>query len=165
MIRAFALIVCLALSGSAFAERQFEIHGEGQIYSVSDGDTMWVTGINQEVYTALWEKSQDEDHFRHKYRSVKMRVGGIDTAESNHLDKSKNTYQGKVSSDHLRSKIEKGKARFVCWDIGKYNRPICMIYAASIGDVGLYMIQNGHSAYETRFGLHPYLHEQYRSAQ
>lgn len=159
-----ALMIIVA-PGYSVAEKQFEIHGEGKIYRVTDGDTLWVTGIEKDVYRALWERSGDDDHFNHKYRSVKMRIGAIDTAESTHKDKRKNTYQGKVSSNYLRSRVEKDSAGFVCWDIGKYNRPICMVNAESIGDIGLHMIENGHSHYDTRFGLHPYLHREYLSAQ
>jgi hypothetical protein len=41
--------------------------------------------------------------------------------------------------------------------VGKYGRPICSVSAANIGDIGLYLIQNGFSEYITHWGRHPYM--------
>lgn len=156
------LLVVIFFPSLTWAKQSFEVYGEGRIYSVVDGDTLWVSGINQEIYDFLWKKSGDKDHFIPKYNSVKMRIGGIDTSESNHFDKRLNTDKGKKSKYYLKNLVEKDKAKFVCWDIGYHNRPICMVNASTIGDIGLHMIRNGHTKYNQDFGDHPYLHDHYK---
>lgn len=160
----FALLLS-AMPAMSGASEVFEVSGTGSVYRVSDGDTMWITGIEQDAYNRLWNASRDERHFNHYYRSIKMRVGGINTAESNHKDKSRNTEEGRASSRYLKGIVHKNEADFTCWTIGNYGRPICMIDLEGIGDVGLHMIEQGHTEYFTKYGLHPYLDREYRKAQ
>lgn len=158
----FAAAIMLML-GTANAHA-FDISGTGSIYKASDGDTFWVTGIEEGAYKQLWAYSQDPRHFNHKYRSVKMRIGGVDTAESVHHNKALNTAHGATISDHMKDVATNQSARFRCWTIGKYKRPICAVSLDNIGDIGLYLIRNDFSPYVTRFGRHPYLHNAYVSA-
>jgi endonuclease YncB( thermonuclease family) len=82
----FALV--FLFSGGSQA---FDVFGTGTVWRAVDGDTFWITGIAPGTYERLWSQSRNPDHFNRKHFSVKMRIGVVDTAESVHKDKSKNT--------------------------------------------------------------------------
>jgi len=156
----------IALLGALFFSQAqaFDVQGSGYIYRAVDGDTYWVSGIEPQVYRQLYSQSRDSDHFNDRYRSVKMRLGAVDTAESVHTNEARNTLRGKSISAHMKRLTEDQQVTFRCWDVGKYGRPICSVSASNIGDIGLYLIQNGFSEYVTHWGRHPYLDAQYRRA-
>ena len=142
----------------------FDISGTGTVYKAVDGDTFWISGIEDDVYEQLWAYSRDRDNFRHEYRSAKIRIGNVDTPESVHKNSALNTERGMSVSEHMKDIAKGQKASFRCWTIGKYGRPICAVNLDNIGDVGLYLIRNNFSPYITRFGRHPYMHNAYAGA-
>jgi|AntDeeMinimDraft_5_1070356.scaffolds.fasta_scaffold38520_1 endonuclease YncB( thermonuclease family) len=159
----FAVIWLIAAVFSAEAHA-FEIEGSGTVYRAVDGDTYWVSNIEPAVYQALLAESRNRDHFNDRYRSVKIRLGAVDTAESVHADAAKNTLRGQSISEHMKRVSKDQQARFRCWDVGRYGRPICSISLSNIGDIGLYLIRNQFSDYVTHWGSHPFMDGAYRSA-
>lgn len=160
-MRILAALFALLWLSSAQA---FDIQGSGYIYRAADGDTYWVSDIQPQAYRQLFSQSRDPDHFNDRYRSVKMRLGATDTAESVHRDEARNTLRGKTISAFMGQLTKNQKVTFRCWDIGDYDRPICSIKAANIGDIGLYLIKNNFSEYVTYWGRHPFLDAEYRQA-
>lgn len=155
----FLLAALAATTASAI-----DVSGTGSVYRAVDGDTFWITGVNRQAYDQLWSASRDPNNFNPKYQSVKIRIGGVDTAESVHTDQSRNSPRGNVISEHMKSVSADQPASFRCWDVGKYGRPICAIQLKNIGDIGLYLIEKDFSTYVTRFGNHPYYDSAYRQA-
>ena len=98
----------IALLGALlFSQAQaFDVQGSGYIYRAVDGDTYWVSGIDPQVYRQLYSQSRDSDHFNDRYRSVKMRLGAVDTAESVHSNEARNTLRGKTISAHMKRLTE-----------------------------------------------------------
>lgn len=141
------------------------ISGEGRIAYIIDGDTAWVSvGTNEfNKFIAVADSSNKKKALITKNKQVKMRIGGINTAESVHRDKSKNTTQGKNASDYLKGWASNGKAKYECYDHGKYGRPICAIIVNG-KDIGYEMIKNGYSDYVTSWGKHPYFDKEYKAA-
>jgi len=146
------------------ASQAFDVSGTGVVWRAVDGDTFWISDIEPGTYGLLWSHSRNPDHFNQKHSSIKMRIGGVDRAESNHKDKRKNTAQGRAISDHMKPISAGQAAQFRCWTIGDHGRPICAIELQNIGDIGLYLIKKGLSPYVTYWGRHPYLDDIYRRA-
>lgn len=143
-----------------------KIVGQGTIYKVVDGDTVWINVSNRKIFNkfmALADTNDKKKALKSKYSSVKMRIAAINTDESVHRDKSKNSKSGKKASDFLKSRAEGKKASFACWQHGRYGRPVCGVYFAK-RDMGLLMIESGYSDYVTKYGTHPYLHKEYTRA-
>lgn len=159
------LIVGLFSAFSAFAGNlsfQNKVEGTGYVYRVIDGDTYDINIDSNAVYNDLKSKSNKKErkYLKDKYKNFRVRLANTNTAESKHPDASRNTSEGKTASNYVKNLIEGKKVRFVCWDHGKYGRAICSVsYGGQ--DVGLNLIQNNYSTYVTRYGKHPYLHNQY----
>ena len=177
----FAILVCLGISTPAIADKNLSfdnvIVGTGLIYTVIDGDTVWVNVDDRGVFAKFTQAAKDSDSvyqnkkesaLKTRYRSVKMRLGGINTAESVHRNTSLNSKEGKSASDFLKSKASKRQAKFACWDHGLYGRPICSVEFQDMDnsyvDIGYLMISEGHSNYVTKYGKHPYADADYRRA-
>lgn len=156
--------IAFALSSSASAEVLFNIYGSGYVYEASDGDTFWINVDRKDTFDQLFMKSKDRRHFRPAYTSVKMRLGNVNTAESNHKNKSRNTAEGVRASKYIKGFVEKKRVEFHCWDIGRYGRPICSIDVKGLGDIGLFIIERGLSPYVTKFGKSPRMHDAYSEA-
>lgn len=160
MIKYIFMLVGILISTTSMA---FEVEGNGQIYYAIDGDTVLMSGVDDNVYQFLKNKSHDKDNFNDRFNSIKMRIGNINTKESKHKDKSKNTEAGKEAGRYLKQLVEKDYFNFFCWDIGDYGRPICSVYNQKL-DIGEHMIQKGFSDYVTYWGKHPRWHQRYINA-
>lgn len=160
------LFVSVTLSINALAMSKSEmITGNGWVYAVIDGDTYDVNVENPAVYNALKSaaRSQEKRYFKDYYKSFRIRLGNIDTAESKHYDKSRNTELGVSTSQYVKKKLSKQNISFSCWGFGKYGRAICSVRLGG-KDLGEHLIKTGFSGYYTSFGTHPYLHEEYSKA-
>ena len=158
------LILLICLPTTVSSKVLFDVSGLGTVYKASDGDTFWINLDKREVFDFLFEKSGDRNHFNQKYKSVHVRVGNIDTKESNHFDKKRNSIEGKETSIYVKRLVENKRVYINCWDIGHYNRPICSVNVEGLGDVGVHLIENGLSDYITGFGKSPSMHKEYTSA-
>lgn len=168
------MVIALISSTSVYAKDNLswsnKIMGQGVIYDVVDGDTVWVNVSDSKVFNtfyALADTSYKKEALRQRYKSVKMRIANTNTEESVHRDSSKNSAAGKNSSNYLKSIASKKNAKFVCWDHGDYGRPICSVeFSTTNGyvDIGFRMITKGYSPYVTRWGKHPYAHKEYAEA-
>lgn len=81
------------------------------VVSVVDGDTL----------TALNENN----------KKIKIRLIGVDTPESVHPDKSRNTKQGQKASKYVKDLIkpkDKIQLEYDVQEIDKYNRHLCYVY-------------------------------------
>jgi endonuclease YncB( thermonuclease family) len=163
-------VISIVTTTSAVASENLSITnkivGEGKIYKVVDGDTIWLNVSNRKVFNEFLMLADTDDKkkaLNSKFSSVKMRIAAINTDESVHRDTSKNSKSGKKASDFLKSRAEGKKASFSCWQHGRYGRPVCGVYFEK-RDMGLLMIESGYSDYVTKYGTHPYLHKEYTRA-
>lgn len=88
-----------------------ELHGPYDVARVVDGDTIMVT----------------IDH-----ENVKVRLIGMDTPESVHPDKKKNTEEGKQASAWVKDLL-KGQQIYLEYDVGqtdRYGRTLAYVYLA-----------------------------------
>jgi len=140
-----------------------EISGKGKIAYVIDGDTAWVSVNRTEFneFLAVADTKDKKKALRTDSMQVKMRIGGINTAESEHRIKSKNSAFGKAASNYLKGWASGGSAEYSCYAHGYYSRPICAVSANGF-DIGYDMIKNGYSDYDTSWGKHPYFDAQYK---
>jgi endonuclease YncB( thermonuclease family) len=71
------------------------VTSHGTIYRVIDADTLMVNISDNDVYHQLVrEAAGDEDRLRYfndRFQSIRIRLANVDTPESVHRDKSRNT--------------------------------------------------------------------------
>ena len=112
-----------------------------ELVKVTDGDTIWVKPTGTE----------DSERF-------KVRLIGINTPESVHSDKTKNTKEGKEASKFLKALLEKYDTLYLEYDeaqYDKYGRTLAYVwlnntFTNSYDDfkaynVGAILIANGHA--------------------
>lgn len=162
-----ALLAALPITSNASTlNYSNKVQGTGVAYIVIDGDTLIVNADDKKNYNKLKSYSRAPDQLRYfddRFKSFRIRLAAVDTQESVHKDKSKNSQQGKEASIYLKNKIEKKRIGYTCWDHGKYGRLICSVsYKGK--DIGLDLIENGYSKYISYWGKHPYLDKEYRTA-
>lgn len=164
MIRMIKYLLIFMAVAFIMPSHAFEISGKGQIYYVIDGDTVLMSGVQNDVYRFLKNQSHDKDNFNDRYNSIKIRIGNINTKESKHRDKSRNSKAGEEAGNYLKNLVEKKYFNFYCWDIGDHGRPICSVFNEQI-DIGEHMIKRGYTDYVTYWGKHPKWHKRYSEAQ
>lgn len=96
----------------------------------------------------------------------KIRLLNVDTPESVHPDKKRNTPMGKAASAYIRSRLE-GKT--VCLEFeaekrGKYGRLLAYVIRDS-QNINLELVRLGWSPYYTKYGTSPRYHEAFTEAQ
>lgn len=154
---------------------RFAIKGTATVTYVVDGDTMDVSADSQESWNDLraeayraqesYQRDMNVDRtFKPQGNSFRVRIGGIDTPESVHRDKRKNTPEGKIASNYAKSIIDGKRVNYACWEIGYYGRPICSIYTDQM-DFATAMMEAGHTEYVTKYGRHPFWHDHYRQVK
>lgn len=140
------------------SELNFTANGTGSIYRVIDGDTIIATGISSPAFETL-AKYVAPKYVNHKYRSVRIRIDGINTAESG-------TVRGEAATQFLVARAEKANVQFRCYDVGDFGRALCnVMFGPNNTDIGSLMIRNGYSRYFTKYGGVPFekLGRHYRS--
>jgi endonuclease YncB( thermonuclease family) len=143
------------------------ISGQGTVYRVIDGDTL-IVNTDSATYKKLKAHASNKglDMMNDKYNSFRIRLAAIDTPESVHRDSSRNTQSGKNASDFMKKLSSNKVVGFRCWAVGKYGRFICSAELQETAeDLGLTLIRSGYAKYVTKFGKHPYLHDEYQKAQ
>jgi len=150
------------------------VQGAGTVTYVVDGDTMFIRADSQDTFSELYRRAQRaipksadsadiDDVFRPGQNTFKARIGNINTAESEHRDKSRNTRAGKVASNYAKDLMSNKRVKYACWDTGYYLRPICSVWTeANSMDFATVMIEAGHSSYSTKYGKHPFWHDHYK---
>lgn len=152
------LIVAMLCISGVQAAPHYYTEGVGSIYIVIDGDTLIMTGMNEDAFEDLSKRAASK-YVNKKYRSIRMRIGGINTDELG-------TRTGEEAKIFLKDRAEKKGASYGCYDVGKYGRLICHVqFGAEKSDIGALMIGSGRSIYVKKFGLIPVaeLDRQYRS--
>ncbi|WP_413694475.1 thermonuclease family protein [Psychromonas sp. KJ10-2] len=111
------------------------------------------------------ENRKEKSNFNDKYKSVTVRVASINTEESVHSNKSKNTKKGIESSNYLKHLALNKEAVINCYGFGYYGRLICNVVVNNQFDIAYQMIITGRSNYITKYGENPFNHKQYLYAQ
>lgn len=163
----FTTVLVLTSSAFSIGANAFEIYeGQAKVYRVIDGDTYILNAATHKGYNevkSLATTKDDYKYFRDKYKSFRVRLANTNTAESVHRDKAKNSAKGEKSSGYVKKLITGKRVAYSCWKMGDFNRVICSIrYNGK--DLGIHLIEEGHSPYITYFGKHPYLHSEYKKA-
>ena len=137
-------LLCPSVSSAASAVPDSVVCGL-PVLRVVDGDTLVVNFHN---------------------KAEKIRLLNVDTPESVHPDKRRNTAMGKAASDYTRSRLN-GKT--ICLEFegrkrGNYGR--LLAYAIRDGqNFNLELVRQGWSPYYTKYGISPRYHEQFTAAQ
>lgn len=171
VVFSLAIMVPATLVNAAGSEANFAINGKARVIYVVDGDTMNISVRDPETWETLRDKAKIAENnrqrnlnigrtFKERDHSFRVRIGGIDTPESVHPDKSRNTPEGKEASRFAKSIISDKNVGFACWDIGHHGRPICSIWSSE-GDFATQIIEAGYSQYIVKYGKHPFWHDHY----
>lgn len=168
-VAAVLLSILLApLSASAFQKGYPVVESTGTVYRAVDGDTFIVNLDDREAYARLKHYTNGDpdrlDYFNDRYQSIRVRLANIDTEESVHQDRSRNTAEGKQVSAIAKKLFTKQPTRVQCYDWGNYGRAICTMAMPNGQDYGEWLIQQDYSPYVTRWGKNPFYHERYRQA-
>jgi endonuclease YncB( thermonuclease family) len=144
--------------------------GRGKIVRVYDGDTFMVESDGAafaSVKAMAWRLTDGGEYPKLRINPTQktfvVRLGNVDTPESVHRDKSRNSVEGKMASMFAKENFSGSNVSFACWDVGKYGRFICSIKDDK-QDFGLQLMAAGHTDYVTCWGKHPYLHKEYSKA-
>ena len=152
--RRVACIVLVLLgyffSGSVLASRQSSAPAEqppfteASVIRVIDGDTVWVKPINQ---------TSDKPYWR-------VRLHGIDAPESCQV-------YGAESTEALRERVMHQAVRITWVQRDTYGRWLARLYDINptrTGDVGAWMVENGHAwSYQFKGDSGPYAQEEQRA--
>lgn len=140
----------------------------GTVYRAIDGDTFIVNLDDAAAFQRFARQAQGHAkrlrYIDHRFSSIRVRLANVDTPESSHPDRSRNTHRGQQVSLEVKQLVEGERVQVRCHDWGDYGRSICNIGTRSVPDLGLYLIEQGHSPYITRWGRNPYLHTEYLGA-
>lgn len=173
-----ALMILIDVSYTeALAKEQANatISGSGHVTYVIDGDTLIIKPDSREKLSLLYQKAVQakpsssrsanlKGVFDSSAGTYKARIGNIDTPESVHPDKSRNTAAGVRASKFARNLAQGEPVDFRCWDTGYFLRPICSVWIINESvDFASEMIKNNHTNYETKYGKHPFWHKHYES--
>jgi len=115
---------------------------EAQLIRVVDGDTIIVL---------------------YKGKKERVRLLCVDTEESVHPKKEKNTAKGKATSEAVKKKLQlvrKVKLEFEAKKRDRYKRLLAYVW---IGDemLNIWLIKNKHSKYETKWGRSKLYHKEF----
>jgi endonuclease YncB( thermonuclease family) len=163
-----AAALCLACSAAVAGGLSVNnpIVGMAKVYRVVDGDTYILNVEDPSVFDRLYRAARLEgalEHMQPRYRGFRVRLFGVDTAESVHPDADENSSFGKRVSEVVARQLEGTRVRFRCFDFGRYERAICTLSQGG-ADVGEWLIRSGFSSYVTAYGNHPWAHQRYLDA-
>lgn len=99
-------------------------------------------------------------------KKERIRLLNVDTPESVHPDKTRNTSLGKQASDYTKKRLS---GKFVSLEFegkkrGKYGRLLAYVILDNT-NFNLELVQNGWSPYYTKYGESKRYHEKFRLAQ
>jgi endonuclease YncB( thermonuclease family) len=161
-MRYLILISALLLGFSAQAQ---VVEGHGTVNYVVDGDTMDIRVSEAQRQELLDAGYVAPKHVSERYKTFRVRLANTDTAESKHKDESRNTEAGAQSASYVTDQILRRNVTYSCYRQGDYGRSICSLDVQGLGDLGLHLIETGHSPYVTYFGRHPTMHREYQEAE
>lgn len=144
----------------------FLVEGEGVVTRVIDGDTYEVSSTTLGVEQRLISVAPMKAMRYIRGNQFRIRLASIDTEESNHPDKSRNTAKGLVTKQLVTKMLYQKPVYFRCYDFGYYGRAICnvkLIHQGKLFDLGEILIRNGLSPYVRKYGDNPFMHREYMS--
>jgi len=169
-------ILCFA-SITSWADTDFEVSGQGTVSYVVDGDTAFIKVDDRNTWLSLRNAAISKQaetgrnmnvdrNFKMRFGelTMKVRIGHINTAESNHKDSSRNTKDGAIASQFAKRMFSNDRAAYLCWEIGYYGRPICSVQTHD-GYWADQMIESGYATYLTQYGVHPFRHSELANLQ
>lgn len=136
--------------------------GWAVVSNVVDGDTFWLRPDSAEQIALISEWTRGKNIRGGKF---KVRLKGIDTPESVHPDRSRNTDFGREVSRIVKSELTGERVYYVCFEVGYYGRPICSVLLDENTIYDVTLIERGYSKYETRYGKHPLWDAVYKDAE
>lgn len=109
---------------------KFDLNNANISYSNNDNDTVKNENTNQELYKVVSVVDGDTFKIIYNQKEEKVRLIGIDTPESVHADKSKNTKYGKIASEYVKEllKSQNVKLEFDVSSKDKYGRLLAYVY-------------------------------------
>lgn len=161
MLKKGLLVVLVALCFNVSASER--VLGTGVIDHVVDGDTYWIKADRHDVFTKVIAKAKSQS-FRVPKKTFKARILNINTEESVHSQKDKNTSFGTLVSALVKDELNEKRVTFICDGVGYYGRPLCSVYVNK-RDYALSLVERGLSAYVTKYGKHFNNHKGYVSAE
>jgi len=99
-------------------------------------------------------------------KKEKIRLLNVDTPESVHPDKKRNSTLGKAASDYTRERLE-GKSVGLVFENrkrGKYGRLLAYIMVEG-ENFNIELVKKGWSPYYTKYGTSPSFHKEFLTAQ
>ena len=161
----------LWVAGAAGAFQQgFEpVTSNGTVYRVIDADTFIVNLADAGAYRQLVNAAAGDGdrlrYFNDRFSSIRVRLANVDTPESVHRDKSRNTQEGRDLSTQVKGLLEGLPTQVTCYDWGHHGRAICTVMKPNGIDLGEWLIAKGHSEYITAWGRNPFFDAEYRAAE
>ena len=122
----WAVIEAVLDAGQRNVQSGFPLESSpGVVVRVVDADTFVVRVDDADVYESL-RLMAEGDRKRIRYlddhaRTIRIRLGGVDTPESVHPDRSRNTEKGKALSRLATSMLQGHRTQVSCYDWGHYG--------------------------------------------
>lgn len=109
---------------------KFDLNNANISYSNNDNDTAKNENTNKELYKVVSVVDGDTFKIIYNQKEEKVRLIGVDTPESVHADKSKNTKYGKIASEYVKEllKSQNVKLEFDVSSKDKYGRLLAYVY-------------------------------------
>lgn len=140
------------------------VEGTGRVSYVYDGDTYKITADDGSTLKSLESAGLAKSKYLYNNENAfRVRLANVNTEESVHRDKDKNTAKGRSVSNEMKAELSGEQVSFQCFEAGYYGRPVCSIQTSSY-DVGEFLISKGYSPYVTKYFKHPTRHNAYTKA-
>jgi endonuclease YncB( thermonuclease family) len=160
----FLVMFFLLISGVAESSQNGVISGYGVVKRVVDGDTYIIQPNESSVMKTLRDNAPTKALKKLSGNTVTIRLASVDTPESNHPDKSRNSMKGKIVKAAVKRALNNKEVYFKCFDFGYYGRAICnveLVLSNSQQDVGYWLMKSKFSTYIRKYGDNPFNHEAY----
>ena len=154
------------MADMAESNQNVVISGYGVVKRVVDGDTYIVQPNESSVINSFRAHAPTKALKKLSGNTVTIRLASVDTPESNHVDKSRNSMKGKIIKAAVKRSLQNKKVYFKCFDFGYYGRAICnveLVLNNSQQDVGYWLMKSRFSKYVRKYGDNPFNHSLYMS--
>jgi hypothetical protein len=140
------------------------VNGKGRIIWVHDGDTFKVQTSNRTLNELITNNLLGKKYLYLKDSAFRSRLSNVNTEESVHYDKSRNTAKGKETSNYAKNTYSNQDVNFQCWEKGSFGRAVCS-FQINGNDIAFDLISKNYSPYVDRYFRHPTMHSQYKNAE
>jgi endonuclease YncB( thermonuclease family) len=154
----------LLIAGVAESNQKVVVSGYGLVKRVVDGDTYIIQPKESSVIKSFRAHAPAKALKKLSGNTVTIRLASVDTPESNHTDKSRNSMKGKIVKAAVKRALQNKEVYFKCFDYGYYGRAICnveLVLGNSQQDIGYWLIKSKFSKYIRKYGDNPFNHSEY----